>query len=123
MRCRRSLTDFRPFPARAHQNPTVRENPIPDPTAYSPFRGRQATKFLAPHAIRDRRRGEWVRAWGEIALWDVSTGKEQVRLTTGQGEVESLAFSPDGKRQATRSADGTTLVWDLGVVLAPRPRE
>jgi WD40 repeat protein len=59
----------------------------------------------------------------EVSLWDVRTGKGRGRFTTGQGGVESLAFSPDGKRLATGGDDSTTLIWDLGVVLTPGPRD
>jgi WD40 repeat protein len=46
-------------------------------------------------------------------LWDLSKGEE---LRIGRGHVNwlnTVAFSPDGRRLATGSGDGTALVWDL----------
>ncbi len=51
---------------------------------------------------------------GEVQLWDVATGKEILRLpnTAHAQVVFRAAFSPDGTRLATASADHTVKVWD-----------
>ncbi len=38
---------------------------------------------------------------------------EGVFARLGKGWVTDFAFSPDGKRLATASADGTLLLWDV----------
>jgi WD40 repeat protein len=49
----------------------------------------------------------------DITLSDVTTGKTLRTLTGHTGEVLSLAFSLDGKRLATASADQTVRVWNV----------
>jgi uncharacterized caspase-like protein len=46
-------------------------------------------------------------------LWDLATGKEIERLDGHTGEVESVAFSPDGSKALTGSYDSTARLWDL----------
>jgi RNA polymerase sigma factor (sigma-70 family) len=63
---------------------------------------------------------------GAVALWEVATGKERrhwkaggsagllnLVADLGTNQVTVLVFSPDGKRLAARSGDGTLRVWDL----------
>jgi WD40 repeat protein len=46
-------------------------------------------------------------------VWDATTGKLLLTLAGHTGNVVDLAFSPDGNRLATASADGTAKVWDV----------
>jgi WD40 repeat protein len=56
----------------------------------------------------------------QIKLWNVADRKELpfpggISHKSGQGSIESMAFSPDGKTLAVGSADSTLKLWD------PRP--
>jgi WD40 repeat protein/tRNA A-37 threonylcarbamoyl transferase component Bud32 len=44
-------------------------------------------------------------------VWDVASGKAVV-FSGHKSSIKSAAFSPDGKRVVTASADGTARVWD-----------
>jgi len=55
-----------------------------------------------------------------VKLWDVGNGKELATLVGGNTSIQSLAFTPDGKRlvAGTMSAEqpqipGEVLVWDV----------
>jgi WD40 repeat protein len=50
---------------------------------------------------------------GELKLWDVTTGKEVVRMRGPKLRGTSVAFSPDGKTIATGSSDGLIKLWDV----------
>ena len=52
------------------------------------------------------------KAWGEIRLWDVTTGKESAVIGWGENRVSGLAFSPNGALFATCSNDGSVALWD-----------
>lgn len=50
---------------------------------------------------------------GDAKLWDATNG-EELRTFSGQtGFLQGLDFSPDGKRLATASEDGSVWVWDV----------
>jgi uncharacterized protein with WD repeat len=48
-----------------------------------------------------------------VHLWDVMSGKKIAALAGHRGKVTQLAWSPDGRRLASCSADTTVLVWDI----------
>jgi WD40 repeat protein len=45
-------------------------------------------------------------------VWDATNGQELLTLDGHEGSVNSVAWSPDGKRLATGSDDKTAKVWD-----------
>ena len=46
-------------------------------------------------------------------LWDVATGQHKENLTGHTGNVNSVAFSPDGQTLASGSSDNTIRLWKL----------
>ncbi len=57
----------------------------------------------------------WINGFegNDIALFDPYTGQELARFTGHTGNVNGLAWSPDGSRLASASADGTIIIWDV----------
>ncbi|MBN1121099.1 MAG: hypothetical protein JXJ17_08475 [Anaerolineae bacterium] len=49
-----------------------------------------------------------------IKVWDIETGEQLYRFVGHTEEAYSVAFSPDGTRLASVSADGSIVIWDVG---------
>jgi hypothetical protein len=91
-------------------------------------------------ALCDARTGKFLRRWGDsgkpapwgeqilfspdgrllassdgdaVHLWEVATGKEICTFRGHRGQIQSLAFSANGRRLASGSPDSTVLLWDL----------
>jgi WD40 repeat protein len=60
--------------------------------------GRLVAAFDRDHAVR---------------VFDGSGGRELALLRGHRGGLQAIRFSPDGRRLATASEDGTILVWDV----------
>jgi WD40 repeat protein len=60
--------------------------------------------------------GQWLTTGGHdgsLALWEVRTGQQALKLEGHPTRIFNVAFSPDGRRLVTGSADSTALVWNL----------
>jgi predicted Ser/Thr protein kinase len=81
------------------------------------LRARTRATPWASHTMRVSPAGRQVAAWDEtdqlIHLWDAATGEELAALRGHEDQVLVLAYSPDGKRLASGSADHTIRIWDL----------
>ncbi len=48
-----------------------------------------------------------------VLVWEVASGRLRHAFEGHVGQIEALAFSPDGTRLASGAADTTILLWDL----------
>jgi len=55
----------------------------------------------------------WAGGTSVVELWSVARGRRCTRLIGHSGRILGIRFSPDGARLASRSADGTVLIWDV----------
>ena len=46
-----------------------------------------------------------------IGIWDVESGRQLAAVRAHEGPIYSVAFSPDGTRIASGSADMTIKLW------------
>ncbi len=49
----------------------------------------------------------------EIVLWNLKTMERQATLTGHRGQINHLAFSPDGKTLVSGGTDGTVRFWNM----------
>jgi WD40 repeat protein len=56
--------------------------------------------------------------YGSVTVWETASGEPALTLRGDPAGVDSLAFSPDGRRLATGSSGSITL-WDLASAEVP----
>jgi WD40 repeat protein len=76
-------------------------------------------------AISQSPDGKWLAAGGwtggdEIRLYDFASGELKALLKGHENVVNTLAFSPDGAKLISGSADKTAMIWDVSALTAPR---
>ena len=103
-------------------NKAIEELPLKEQERKNPLEcfNKQVYRFVDKH--RDTGLTADITAAGEAAaaaamaparIWDATTG-EVIRALEGHGGwVNSVAWSPDGRRVATGSRDTTARIWDV----------
>jgi WD40 repeat protein len=56
-----------------------------------------------------------------IQLWDIATGREKLPFPRHQGQVLSIAFSPNDRMIASGGSDGSLRLWDIATGKQIRP--
>jgi WD40 repeat protein/tRNA A-37 threonylcarbamoyl transferase component Bud32 len=51
--------------------------------------------------------------YGKVHLYDLKTRVKQLSLAGTPGQVQQVAFSPDGRKLVAAGGNGTSIVWDL----------
>jgi hypothetical protein len=80
------------------------------PLAFSP----DGRYLVGPHSI-----DHWHRRGLQVC--DLVLGRELGDIPCHRGDIDALAFSPDGRKLATGSTDRTALIWDATWPTLPRP--
>jgi WD40 repeat protein len=62
---------------------------------------------------------------GADVIYELAAERERRTFTDGAGRSHCMAFSPDGRRLLTGSADGSALIWDVtaGITVKGEPTE
>lgn len=54
---------------------------------------------------------------GALTIWDVAAKKKHAALQGHAGPIRLLAFTPDGKKLVSTSADGTLMLWNFAKLI------